>query len=109
MITRKLLITVLGPKETEIKEDNSLFVRTDFGWQKFNGIDCPEGLNIYELAHKCKEWAKHNYEYTIYSGLQDNWISYFNGLDLNFTADSEAESIFKACDYLVSKFENKDQ
>lgn len=71
-------------------------------------IDHGTSINIYELAHKCKEWA-YNKGFDIYSD--------FNGADVchigsnysvapfhyNFT---ELEAIFKACQWIL---DNKDK
>ena len=64
--------------------------------------------NIYELAHKCKEWAlKHHYKVI---SKPDNvpglWEAYVN---LSLTskhgevADTEPEAIFKACEWILTK------
>lgn len=79
-------------------------------------------INIYELAHKCKEWA-YTKGYSICSYKFSNEASYsyldlemrnvfpcnegfiFNGGFKNeFEADTEVESIFKACELI---FNNK--
>lgn len=66
------------------------------------GVFTYKKINVYELACLCKTWVKENTEATIYSGLQDNWISYINGLeDINFTGDSEPEVVFKACEVIM--------
>ena len=65
-------------------------------------------INIYELAHKCKEWAlKHHYKVI---SKPDNvpglWEAYVN---LSLTskhgevADTEPEAIFKACQWILDK------
>ena len=65
------------------------------------------GINAYELASLCKEWAFEN-GYYIESGkhLMLNWESTVNSRDLKsqlggyFNGNSEPESIFKACNYI---------
>ena len=106
MITKELLTQVLGKKVDVVYTEDSNgkkftnFVRPRYG-------DFVDEINIYELAHKCKEWAKHNYEYTIDSGLHDSWIAWFNGLELNFIANTEPEAIINACEYLLDIKNNR--
>ena len=76
-------------------------------------------INIYELAHKCKEWAntldmvklQNNYQIT---SKQDwiggvvcakAWILDIND-DLSYTSEmciSEPEAIFKACEWVLNE------
>lgn len=70
-------------------------------------------VNIYELAHKCKEWA-YNKGYELRNGRdidvkeelcyfceykQEGQLDYSNG-DY-FLADNDSESIFKACQWIL--------
>lgn len=84
-----------------------------------------ESINIYELAHKCKEWA-HKKEYYVNSGQMDRhsgknsnkWFAtIFNpygkigeersgslyGREMTRTifADTEVEAILKACEWVL--------
>lgn len=72
--------------------------------------------NIYQLAHKCKEWALSN-KYMIDSNISPTFKEVNNGIvgtsliyNLNnmeskrFQSDTELEAIFKACEYIM---ENK--
>lgn len=72
--------------------------------------------NIYELAHKCKEWA-FKYRYMIDSNISPTFKEVNTGIvgtsliyNLNnmeskrFQSDTEPKSIFKACEYIM---ENK--
>lgn len=64
-------------------------------------------INIYELAHKCKEWAwskgyilrSETSEYTgccVYRrGIKDGFIT------KNIQTDTEIEAIFKACQWIL--------
>lgn len=80
-------------------------------WHKNAGA-----INIYELAHKCKEWAWNEYSVRIESGRMygfntEVWnavISVYNG-HIFYIEDSEhweesnnePEAIFKACQYIL--------
>jgi len=84
-----------------------------------NGIRlAKQNINIYELAHKCKEWAwrtenvrletgrmygltteAHNCRIDVYSGHK----FYFNGRYKDFTANTEPEAIFKACEWILKQ------
>lgn len=72
-------------------------------------------INIYELIHKCKAWALKN-NYSLLSGFdkETNFQTCFINLgyqstecsldvwwDQEFTADTEAEAVFKACQYIM--------
>ena len=67
-------------------------------------------INIYELAHKCKEWAKSK-EFIIHSSPTQKieYTAIAQHFDLNkfyyrqnqFHALSEYEAIFKACEWLL--------
>lgn len=81
------------------------------------GIHCPVNINIYELAHKCKEWAfKNEFDIRSYIGIYQNSNIWFGGAlltSLNFDKPNyrgfmdftEPEVIFKACQWIL---DNKD-
>jgi hypothetical protein len=114
MITKKLLSEVLQMEvlETEV-EDNILIYLTPYkNFQNKNEI------NIYELAHKCKEWAillgyeLHSKIECTKEGMCD--IQLFTS-EPGFTSrntvafrygDAEPEAIFRACQWIL---ENKDK
>lgn len=72
-----------------------------------------KSVNIYELAHKCKEWAfRQGYELRNGRNIdvkeelcyfceykQERQLDYYDG-DY-FLADNESESIFKACQWIL--------
>lgn len=67
-------------------------------------------INIYELEHKCKEWAEEVLPDVFLSsgmGYKDNeWIAFSNNSDYTnclFYADTEPEAIFKACEWILIK------
>ena len=111
MISKKLLSEVLELKTTkdfnfEI-EDNYVCI-SDYGEQLFE-------INIYELAHKCKEWAsKYNFHlisWTIsYEAVKDKGYCQTHNTqdatkesDKPFSESTEIEAIFKACEWILKE------
>lgn len=104
MISNELLSVVLGLHcgIKSIKNSEVIY------WFDCIGEIREYSINIYELAHKCKEWAlKHHYKVI---SKPDNvpglWKAYVN---LSLTskhgevADTEPEAIFKACQWILDK------
>ena len=113
-ISKELFENVMGIKlgnahntEQELLVTNQVAMFTDI--KKTYKLGHPiDTINIYELAHKCKEWAlKHHYKVI---SKPDNvpglWEAYVN---LSLTskhgevADTEPEAIFKACQWILDK------
>lgn len=106
MISKELLGEVLERDVDKVKgiEANTLIygcVHSD-GWY--------DEINIYELAHKCKEWAiKIDYKIESHIHLINKRIigvASFNMQDNTtkfFQADTEHEAIFKACEYILKE------
>ncbi len=111
MISKELLCKVLELKKIDeiYQEDNLLYF-----------CESNKGINIYELAHECKQWAVSK-GYSLYSGydkLINKYGVYVNLLlfgddestiggwdtEIYFIANTEPEAIFKACQYIM---ENK--
>ena len=106
--SKELLSEVLGIDVNEVKgiEANTPIcgcVHSD-GWY--------DEINIYELAHKCKEWAKlkHFIDIDSHSGCA-RWgaeaVSH-NGkpsvfYEQVFIGRTEPEAIFKACEYIMEQ------
>ena len=63
-----------------------------------------EDINIYELAHKCKEWAKKK-EYWAISGYDEGYFCMLHDMPDNrfFNASTEIEAIFKACEWIMEQ------
>ena len=110
MISKELLKNVLYGENI----DNISIISNDITFEYshyVNGVfqyRRKTDINIYELAHKCKEWAStHNYSVI---SKPDNvpglWEAYVN---LSLTskhgevAESEPEAIFKACQWILTK------
>ena len=68
-------------------------------------------INMYELEHKCKEWAFNNgYYLTIYNDAVDIILKTNCKLIENITDDSFKYShmlVFKACQWILDNKENK--
>lgn len=107
MISKELLSEVLELKRIDeiYTEDNILYF-----------CELNEGTNIYELAHKCKEWAlSKGYYLRAEQGInyKDNlqWTCFLNK-DMNDGADfvdywniTEPEAIFKACEWILKEMQ----
>ena len=120
MISLELLRCVADSREISVVSANGNRVSFS-GVGKIGSFN--NSINIYELAHKCKEWARRNglllttcpYEiYNQYCGNDDDYSTYTcyvnisqheNGIDYDFevTADTEPEAIFKACQNILDK------
>lgn len=74
----------------------------------------PVGDNLYQLAHKCKEWAFNNHDFILQSAyipkgtftsaycIAQNNFSYPK-YDQTFHADTEYEAVFKACQFILEQ------
>jgi len=110
MISKELLSEVLNTKATgeytissdvmeyEIDAPNTITKRDYFE------------INVYRLAHKCKEWAmkEHCLWCVSYVTNIGATCKTYNGLEENdqmFIENTEPEAIFKACQWIL---DNKD-
>ena len=107
--SKELLIEILGQdrktpcNKLEMEVGNNYLIIDD--WIK---------INIYELSHRCKEWAYKN-DYALFTGK--DWV---DGDDMWFCleqqkyksevayckwneADTEPEAIFKACEWILKE------
>jgi len=105
MISKKLLSEILGkninsvnmgvPKE--FKEDNMLYYTVDMDYGVHHYI------NIYELMAKAKEWAYENFIQITSTRLPSGYwnIHYNDGSFKDFSASTEHEAVFKACEFIL--------
>jgi hypothetical protein len=102
--SKELLSEVLGRDVYKVKdiENNTLIYGclVHDGWY--------DEINIYELAHKCKEWALsvyNNIDFMVYGRSQCDLIIFTQPDDIkyNFNADTEIEAIFKACEWILEQ------
>lgn len=101
MISKELLSDVLNNHNIEHFEieNNYLWLQTDGGYLNKN-------ISIYELAHKCKEWALGK-DFVLYSGSTHRTKGYRcdiytkdGDVDEDFVSDTEPKAIFKACEWI---------
>ena len=102
IITKELLRKVL-PKETEnLSEDFSFYIDEDYIVFRDEGETLFD-YNIYEFAFKCKKWARDKCDITISSSLYKNYAKSWNiDKDKSYTAKTEVEVIFLACEYILN-------
>lgn len=116
MISKELLSEALG-KEM-LKHDSNFIkcVECAMGYGNLlhinyvngNGIICLYTINIYELAHKCKEWCrlKSNhflYSYVVKDGGMCHIYDPFSERVLTLQAETEPEAIFKAGEWILNE------
>ena len=114
MISKELLSNVLDNEVPYQVKVHKIIIKNNSLNYFYNSKDSGGGLfeaneyiNIYELAHKCKEWAiskgwilhevRNLKEYIIYFGGD-----YREPSD-DFRAETEPEAIFKACQWILDK------
>ena len=117
MINKELLSEVLGKDiaNVSIFGNNINYVVENNETQEDDElvyIDLGMNINIYELAHKCKEWLLGKVS-NLNSGF-DNGQRCFchieNGSkEDRFYADTEAEAIFKACKWVLKEIKKEGQ
>ena len=117
MISTELLSEVLGIDVAKIIENSdrniSIYER-DFKYPMSYNASAYLTINIYELAHKCKEWAI-KIDYKIESHIhfinkRIIGVASFNTQDNTtkfFQADTEPEAIFKACQWILEQRSNQ--
>ena len=73
-------------------------------------------INIYELAHKCKEWARDNefflrsfydYEGAFCYISAPVWANKIDIIKTGFCSDTEPEAIFRASEWILEQVEEK--
>jgi len=120
MISKELFIEVYGEildrfdsydgRIIDIKQYLDDSIQVDYIMKGYSNsmINC-YSINIYELAHKCKEWAL-DYVDNIGSGrdkskLNVGWCICNNG-EIQEYAKTEIEAIFKACQWILDNKDN---
>lgn len=107
MISKELLSAVLGLHcgIKSIKNSEVIY------WFDCIGEIREHSINIYELAHKCKEWAVIRQFYNVaslldYTGhtciIRQDPMTFIN-TELRFRAGTEPEAIFRACQWILNK------
>ena len=120
MISKELLSKVLENEVPYQVKVHKIIIKNNSLNYFYNSKDSGGGLfeaneyiNIYELAHKCKEWANNlpSKRYQLYSGICPKSLNYsvcsiFSGAieqTEKIIANSELEAIFKACQWILDK------
>ena len=107
MISEELLSEVLGIK----KEVMSIAIRENNIIPCNQGIPIATPINIYELAHRCKEWALKS-GYQLHSAMRNGAFSICiliyeeDGSKQHFKSVTEPEAIFKACEWLLENLKD---
>ena len=113
MISKELLSKVLNDKKILLSKNDLLIGDNVLLFD--NQCNYLVNINIYELAHKCKEWAKLKYFIDIdsHSGCA-RWgaeaVSH-NGrpsvfYEQVFIGRTETNAIFKACEWIMEQKQN---
>lgn len=107
MISKELLTLILPYPQNQFVD----FVKENDTYLKY-GARVQDQINIYELAFRCKDWAKDK-EYKIHSSPTQKieWTAIAQNFDLNkfyygqnqFYALTEPEAIFKACEWILKE------
>lgn len=111
MISKELLKEILGIEILSCKSvRQSSIIRYKFD---ANGETRDSSINIYELSYLCKKWA-YTKNYLIDSCFNEprsevhiHWMSKLNKMTA-FSADSEPQSVFKACEWILDSLRRKD-
>lgn len=118
MISKELLSVVINKKivvddisNIELKENTITFIEDYWDEDEGSGFYRSHTINIYELAHKCKEWAYTNnfniLTYKISNSECDSFILHKNATNFKnvlksfYHIDTEHEAIFKACQWIL--------
>lgn len=108
--SKELLSEVLGIEK--ISKDT---VRQHGKWIQFFSEDTKDdySFNIYELAHRCKEWAlEQGYTFTVSTGntntlvevlRNDAWTEEHPETVFISMEQEEPEAIFKACEWILEQ------
>ena len=84
------------------------YVDTIDGWTRSSDVHLS---NIYELAHKCKEWASNN-QFTLVSGDSGHGfvcsVGHYSNNDINaeFYGKNEFSAVIQACEWILKEINN---
>ncbi len=106
MISKALLQKVLDKDINQLKITRNIVY---YG----TGLHKTRGINIYELANKCKEWAVKSKGFILSKLIMFDTYTQWQvvvkqeNFEEQFTADTEPEAIFKACEYIMEQNDQK--
>ena len=102
-ISKELLCEVLDKDKrniTKIKNNQSKTIVEYEQFERYWGA-----INIYELAHKCKEWAFDKFNYEIYTSTTYGYVlnEENNLVHESISLESEQQYCFDACQWILDK------
>lgn len=118
MINKELLSKVLDNEVPYQVKVHKIIIKNNSLNYFYNSKDSVGGLfeaneyiNIYELAHKCKEWAfnkdkyKWLFSYKAFTKCHCDIVDNHNRkyIFVSFAGNNEPEAIFKACQWILDK------
>lgn len=113
MISKELLSAVLEIEVTTVRDEikskaNMLYFETTDLFTNRVASPCVPSINIYELAHRCKEHFRktiENIDFMVYGSGQCDITIFGEPDDIkrNFNANTEIEAIFKTCEWILEK------
>ena len=100
MISKELLSEVLREDIKVFRVDGS---HVEYQYYSEDGFD--DNINIFELAHKCKEYAYVNGFKLSSVKVDERWCCYDSSTNVNFGyfGDTEPKAIFKACQWILDQ------
>lgn len=114
MISKELLSEVLGEKRVILDYEVSIDeTEIHYGHKD---IDEDGFINIYELAHKCKEWARdkdiflrsfYDYEGAFCYISAPTWVDKIEIPKTGFCSETEVEAIIKASEWILNEILHK--
>ena len=103
LISKELLSEVLGYQVTKISllntRTNSINITGDT--EKYTPRTT--SISIYALQHLCKEWALSKGHTFNVQMSNDRTLVYIGSINVDISAKTEPEAIFKACDFILRK------
>ena len=108
MISKELLSEVLELRSYIESIDESVDEKNIYYYSSYESYPATQySINIYELSHKCKEWAiSKGWVLHEVRNLKE-YIIYFSGdfrePSNDFRADTEHEAIFQACEWILKE------
>ena len=106
VFNRKVCWLMLLDEDTDTH--NTLKVHFQFNDIYYGGVSGieDEQINIYELAHKCKEWAiSQGYQFRVYYQCDGSEEWYIGKCGFEWDA-FKGDSVFEACQWIL---DNKDK
>ncbi len=118
MIGKKLLSEVLSVNVSKISWANPAVIVYDYGVKDKTITPLTKDINIYELAHKCKEWAKVNGYFLetrfIIDFKKHRCLIHYEEEGQEYTVPTcvplcvdELDAVLEACEWIMEQEERK--